>query len=78
MKAEDLRTKSVDELNEQLKELLQEQFKIRMQHGAGQLTNTNGLRQARRDIARVKTILGQHRNADQANVTQAEAEGEAA
>lgn len=72
MKAEDLRTKSVDELNEQLKELLQDQFKMRMQHGAGQLVNTNGLRQARRDIARVKTILGQHRNV--ANETKVEGE----
>ncbi len=74
MKAEDLRTKSVDELNEQLKELLQDQFKMRMQHGAGQLTNTNGLRQVRRDIARVKTILGQHRSVDQG----AKVEGETA
>ena len=61
MKAEDLRTKSVDELNQQLQELLQDQFKMRMQHGAGQLVKTNGLRQVRRDIARVKTILGQQR-----------------
>lgn len=74
MKAEDLRTKSVDELNEQLKELLQDQFKMRMQHGAGQLTNTYGLRQVRRDIARVKTILGQHRSVDQ----DAKVEGETA
>ncbi len=65
MKAEDLRTKSVDELNQQLKELLEEQFKIRMQHGAGQLVDTSGMRRVRKDIARVKTILGQHRRADQ-------------
>lgn len=63
MKAEDLRTKNVDELNQQLKELLDEQFKMRMQHGSGQLVNTSGLRRVRKDIARVKTILGQHRGA---------------
>jgi len=66
MKAEDLRTKNVDELNQQMRELLEEQFKIRMQHGAGQLPKTSGLRQVRRDIARVKTILEQLRQASQA------------
>ncbi len=69
MKAEDLRTKSVDELNQQLRELLEEQFKIRMQHGAGQLVNTSGMRRVRKEIARVKTILGQHRDADQPTAT---------
>lgn len=66
MKAEELRTKNVDELNQQLKDLLEEQFKMRMQHGAGQLVNTSGLRRVRRDIARVRTVLGQHRGAAQA------------
>lgn len=66
MKAEDLRTKNVDELNQQMRELLEEQFKLRMQHGAGQLSKTNGLRQVRKDIARIKTILGQLSQASQA------------
>jgi len=72
MKAEDLRIKSVDELKQQLKELLEEQFKIRMQHGAGQLVNTSGLRRVRKDIARVKTILGQQSDADQPAVGEGE------
>lgn len=59
MKAEELRTKTIDELNQQLKDLLEEQFKLRMQHGSGQLVNTSGLRRVRKDIARVKTTLGQ-------------------
>ncbi len=67
MKAEDLRTKNVDELKQQMQELLQEQFKMRMQHGAGQLVNTSELRRVRKDIARVQTILRQQRAAAQAN-----------
>lgn len=57
MKAQDLRTKSVEELNDELVNLLGEQFKLRMQTAAGQLQQTHQAKQVRRDIARVKTIL---------------------
>lgn len=57
MKANELKEKSVDELNQQLLELLQDQFKHRMQKATGQLTQTHVLGQVRRDIARVKTVL---------------------
>ena len=52
-----LKTKTVVELRDELKGLLQEQFNLRMQKGMGQMTNTNELRRVRRDIARVKTIM---------------------
>ena len=57
MKAQDLRTKSVEELNDELVNLLGEQFKLRMQTATGQLQQTYQAKQVRRDIARVKTIL---------------------
>ncbi len=57
MKAEDLRTKSADELKESLIGLRKEQFNLRFQKASGQLENTARVRQVRRDIARIKTIL---------------------
>src|SRR3546814_15154126 len=57
MKAEDLRTKSADELKESLIGLHKEQFNLRFQQASGQLENTARVRQVRRDIARIKTIL---------------------
>jgi len=57
MKAEDLRTKSADELKESLVGLRKEQFNLRFQKASGQLENTARVRQVRRDIARIKTIL---------------------
>ena len=57
MKATELKDKSVEELNEELLNLLREQFNLRMQHTTGQLEKTDQLKKVRRDIARVKTIL---------------------
>ena len=57
MKAQDLRTKSFEEMNYELVNLLGEQFKLRMQTATGQLQQTHQAKQVRRDIARVKTIL---------------------
>ena len=59
MKVEDLRHKSDDELNKQVIDLRKEAFNLRFQRASGQLENTARVRQVRRDIARVKTILGQ-------------------
>ncbi|MAS25159.1 MAG: 50S ribosomal protein L29 [Oceanospirillaceae bacterium] len=59
MKASELKTKSVAELQSQLEELLGEQFKLRMQKATGQLGQTHLIGQTRRDIARVKTVLAQ-------------------
>jgi large subunit ribosomal protein L29 len=57
MKADDVRAKSADELKEQLVQLKKEQFNLRFQKANGQLENTARVRQVRRDIARIKTVL---------------------
>jgi len=62
-KATDFRAKSVDELNDQLIQLKKEQFNLRFQKASGQLENTARVLQVRRDIARIKTILGQRATA---------------
>jgi large subunit ribosomal protein L29 len=59
MNAEDLRTKTPDELTDQLASLKKEQFNLRFQRATGQLNNTSRVRQVRRDIARLKTIARQ-------------------
>ncbi|MFC0269008.1 50S ribosomal protein L29 [Kushneria aurantia] len=59
MKANELRDKSTEALNEQLFELLREQFNLRMQKATGQLSQNHLLKQVRRDIARVKTVLNE-------------------
>jgi large subunit ribosomal protein L29 len=57
MKANELKEKSIEELNAELLELLREQFNYRMQASTGQLAQTHLLRTVRRNIARVKTII---------------------
>ncbi|CAD5108878.1 50S ribosomal protein L29 [Zestomonas carbonaria] len=59
MKANELRGKSAQELNEQLLGLLRDQFNLRMQKATGQLGQSHLLSQVKRDIARVKTVLTQ-------------------
>ena len=59
MNAKELRAKSETELKQELQELLKTHFKLRMQKATQQLQNTASLRQTRRDIARVHTILTQ-------------------
>ncbi|MAQ03539.1 MAG: 50S ribosomal protein L29 [Rhodospirillaceae bacterium] len=57
MKPEDLRMKTVDELESELETLTKETFNLRFQKASGQLENTSRVRVVRRDIARIKTIL---------------------
>jgi large subunit ribosomal protein L29 len=57
MKANELKEKSIEELNAELLNLLREQFNLRMQASTGQLAQTHMLRTVRRNIARVKTIM---------------------
>ena len=61
LKATELREKSVEQLNEQLLDLLRDQFNLRMQKATGQLTQSHLLSQVKRDIARVKTVLKQQK-----------------
>ncbi len=63
MKTADIRAKSDDELKQQLVDLRKEAFNLRFQAASGQLENTARVGQVRRDIARVKTILGQRKDA---------------
>ena len=64
MKANDLKTKTIDELSDDLAALKKEQFNLRFQKASGQLEKTARIRQVRRDIARVKTIAAQKRAAE--------------
>jgi large subunit ribosomal protein L29 len=59
MKASELRTKSPDELQKELSELMKAHFSLRMQIATQQLNNTAQLRRTRRDIARVRTVMTQ-------------------
>ena len=58
MELKQLREKSADELNAHLTDLRKEQFSLRMQRATGQQSKTHETRQVRREIARVKTLLG--------------------
>ena len=58
MKAEEVHAKSDDELKEKLLDLRKEAFNMRFRTASGQLENTAQIRQVRRDIARIKTVLG--------------------
>jgi large subunit ribosomal protein L29 len=59
MKTKDLRTKSVEQLQEDLLALLKEQFEFRMKQATGQLGQTHVLKRARKDIARIKTLISE-------------------
>ena len=59
MKANELRDKSVEDLNSELLALLREQFNLRMQNSTGQLPRSHQMKQVRRNIARVKTVLNE-------------------
>ena len=63
IKAEELRAKTPDELRTQLLELKKEQFNLRFQVAGGQVENPSRARIVRREIARIKTVLGQQAGA---------------
>jgi large subunit ribosomal protein L29 len=66
MKASELRDKSPSELRETLHDLLKEQFNLRMQRGTGQFSRPHLMKDVRRNIARVKTVINQKRQAGEA------------
>ncbi len=67
MKASEFRSKNAAELQEELINLRREQFNLRMQRGTGQLAKPDQFRKVRKDIARLKTVMGeQRRTASQA------------
>ncbi|MBC8407943.1 MAG: 50S ribosomal protein L29 [Paracoccaceae bacterium] len=59
MDAKELREKTSDQLNEELETLKKEGFNLRFQQATGQVENTARMRQARREVARVKTIINE-------------------
>ena len=63
MKAADIRQKTPDELNEQLRGLRREALNLRFQRASGQLEATSRVGEVRRDIARIQTIINQRRKA---------------
>lgn len=63
MDASELRSKSVEELNEELVALRREQFNLRMQKATGELMQNHEHKRVKRDIARVKTVLNEMKRA---------------
>ena len=59
MEAKELRTKDAAALDKELQDLLRAHFSLRMQKATQQLTNTSQLRNVKRDIARVRTVMAQ-------------------
>jgi large subunit ribosomal protein L29 len=74
-KIAELRAKSGDELKELLLALRKEQFNLRFQRATGQLESTNRIRAVRRDIARIKLLLGAEKRAVKASAGAAAASG---
>jgi large subunit ribosomal protein L29 len=59
--ANEFRAQSTDQLKDQLLQLKKEQFNLRFQRATGQLEGTARIREVRRDIARLRTVLGERR-----------------
>lgn len=57
MKASELRSKTIEELQEEIESLLKEKFSYRMQRSTSQLGQTHLMKQVSRDLARAKTVL---------------------
>ena len=66
MKATELRSKTDAELTELLIEMRRKQFNMRMQAGSGQPPRANDVRETRKDVARIKTIIRERQQGDQA------------
>ena len=67
MKAQELKTKTPDQLRDDLLALKKEAFNLRFQQATGQLENTARMRVVRRDVARIQTVLNQKAAAAAAN-----------
>jgi large subunit ribosomal protein L29 len=63
MKTADIRAMTPDQMDDAVASLKKERFNLRFQRATGQLENTSRMREARRDIARIKTIAAQKRDA---------------
>lgn len=72
MKASELRDRSDEELKEELLRLAREQFNLRLQRANGQLGQTHLIREARRGVARIKTLLLERQRAAQSQAAKSE------
>lgn len=63
-KASELRAKTEPDLRRELLDLLREQFNLRMQKGTGQLAQPHRVKQVRREIARVRTVMNEQRKVE--------------
>ena len=61
---EDLRTKSIAELNEELVAAKKELFNLRFQNATNQLDNTSRIKEVRRNIARIQGIIAEQNSAE--------------
>ena len=59
---QEIRLKNPTDLKEVLKDLLEEQFKLKMQAATGQLAKSSDFKKVRKDIARIKTIMKEKQN----------------
>jgi large subunit ribosomal protein L29 len=59
MNAKELRQKTVEELQAEIRSLLKEQFNLRMQRGTGQMSRPHLMREVRKNVARAKTVLNE-------------------
>ena len=66
MKAEEVKALSTDELKDKLVTLKKEQFNLRFQQATNQLEKTSRIREVRRDIARIKTVMRERTGAAEA------------
>ena len=62
MKASELREKAPQELSDNLDALLKEQFNLRMQQGTGQLSRPSRMKEVRKEIARIKTVMNEQKS----------------
>ncbi len=62
--ANDLRSKTAPDLKRELLDLLREQFNLRMQKGSGQLSQNHRVKEVRRDIARIYTVLNEQKKSE--------------
>jgi large subunit ribosomal protein L29 len=67
MRAKELRDRSDDELRKSLSDLEEQLFKLRFQKSTGQIENPQKIREVRKDIARVQTVMNERLNEEKAS-----------
>ncbi len=68
MKSSEIREMDLGEMQRKRDDMKEEMFNLRFQHGAGQLENTVRLKQIKRDIARIETLIREQQRADKTEV----------